>query len=326
LGLLVSLFSLNPKFKNFSSLESPSEAEILDKSQYLMAEANLALPSFNLNVIQGNGLEAIAPPFNISGKVLGSWGMEQEREIREYIVEAGDTLSSIVASFGISLNTLLWVNELNEKSTITPGQKLIILPVSGVLHIVRERDTLGELAEIYQARLEDIIEFNEIPDEGRIYTADALIIPGGKMPKTGMIDVKYIKVPLADSFFICPIPSPCRITQGLHWVNAVDFSNNKCGEPVFAAAGGIVQRTGYTSRGGNFVRISHANGVITYYGHLAEIAITPGEKVFQGRIIGYVGHTGYTIPADYRGCHLHFDVIFAENPFAGYKVGTCLGE
>ncbi|GAI30691.1 unnamed protein product, partial [marine sediment metagenome] len=93
-------------------------------------------------------LEAIAPPFNISGKVLGSWGMEQEKEIREYIVKSGDTLSSIAASFEISLNTLLWANDLNEKSTINPDKKLIILPVSGVLHIVRQKDTLSELAEI----------------------------------------------------------------------------------------------------------------------------------------------------------------------------------
>ena len=289
-----------------------------------MAEANLALPSFHLNLIQGDGLEAVAPPFNISGRVLGSWGMEKEKEIREYIVKSGDTLSSIAASFEISLNTLLWANDLNEKSTINPNQKLIILPVSGILHIVREKDTLSELAEIYQAELEDIIEFNEIPDEGRIYAADTLIVPGGKMPKA--VNVKYVKVPLASSFFICPIPSPCCISQGLHWYNAIDFSNRRCGDPVFAAAGGTVQRTGYTRRGGIFVRITHPNGVITYYGHLANIAVSSGQKVLQGQIVGYVGHTGYTIPSDYRGCHLHFDVIFAENPFARYRVGTCLGK
>ena len=289
-----------------------------------MAEANLALPSFNLNLIQENGLEAVAPPFSVSGRVLGSWGMEEEKEIREYIVKEGDTLSAIADSFGISLNTLLWANNLNEKSTISPGQKLIVLPVSGVLHIVREKDTLSELAEIYQADLGDIVEFNEISDEKRIYVGDTLIIPGGKMPKT--IDVKYPRVPLASSFFICPIPSPCCITQGLHWRNAVDFSNGRCGDPVFAAASGIIQKTGYVRRGGNFVRISHPNGVITYYGHLSKIIVSPGQKVLQGQIIGYVGHTGYTIPAGPGGCHLHFDVIFAENPFAKYKVGTCLGK
>ncbi|GAI21065.1 unnamed protein product, partial [marine sediment metagenome] len=281
---LVILFQFNPNLEILLLLISFWNRD-LDKSQYLMAEANLALPSFHLNVIQGDGLEAIAPPFNISGKVLGSWGMEQEKEIREYIVKSGDTLSSIAASFEISLNTLLWANDLNEKSTINPDQKLIILPVSGVLHIVREKDTLSELAEIYQVDLENIIEFNEIPDEGRICAADTLIIPNGKMPKT--IDVKYVKVPLGSTFFLCPIPSPCRITQGLHPLNAVDFSNGKCGEPVFAAAEGSVQRTGYGRRGGIFVRISHPNGVVTYYGHLSGIAVNPGQPVHQGDIIGY---------------------------------------
>jgi len=296
---VISLSGLNPEFRNSSSADISSETEILDKSQYLMAEANLALPAFHLNVIQGDGLEAVAPPFNISGKVLGSWGMEQEKEIREYIVKSGDNLSSIAASFQISLNTLLWANNLSERSTIKIDQKLIILPVSGILHIVRERDTLSEIAEIYQADLEDIMEFNEISNQGKIYAADTLIIPNGKMPKT--TNVEYVRVPLASSFFICPIPAPCRITQGLHWYNAIDFSNGKCGDPVFAAAGGTVQRAGYTRRGGIFVRISHPNGVVTYYGHLSKIAASPGQKVLQGQIIGYVGYTGYTIPAGYSG-------------------------
>jgi murein DD-endopeptidase MepM/ murein hydrolase activator NlpD len=107
----------------------------------------------------------------------------------------------------------------------------------------------------------------------------------------------------------------------LHWYNAIDFSNGQCGEPVFAAAAGAVQRTGTDPVGGNYIRILHPNNVVTYYGHLSSVAVEAGIAVYQGQIIGYIGCTGKTIPAGNAGCHLHFDVRFASNPFAGYKAG-----
>lgn len=322
IGLL--FLSSDAEFDNLSAANLEEEAKLLDAAQYLGGSNNLLSSEFNLSIIGGEQLCAVAPPFSISGRVLGSWGVGEIREVEEYMVEHGDSLSSIAEDFEISLETILWANDLNKNSLISPGQKLIILPVSGTLHIVRERDTLSEIAELYQADMDDIMEFNGIFDEKAIYPGDQLIVPGGEEPAVRA--VSYQSVPLADSFFICPIPAPCRITQGLHWYNAIDFSNGRCGDPVFAAAGGVVQKKGYTALGGNFVRLAHPNGVITYYGHLSKSVVNVGQKVFQGQIIGYVGHSGHTIPSDYRGCHLHFDVIFAKNPFAGYQVGTCLGQ
>ncbi len=280
--------------------------------------------SIDLNVVGGAVLEPSAPPFLVSGRVFGALGGEgTKKEIEEYIVQSGDTLSSIADKFAISLETLLWANNLTSKSVIQPGKKLTILPVSGVLHIIREGDTLSELAELYKTELKEIINFNELRETDDIYAGDLLIIPGGKKPK---ISTQYAQVPLSQSYFICPVPSPCRISQGLHWYNAIDFSNGKCGEPVFAAAGGTVQRTGYTSLSGNYVRIMHPNGVVTFYGHLSKIAAVPGQKVYQGQIIGYIGYSGITVPAGPAGCHLHFDVRFASNPFRKYAVGTQLGN
>jgi len=320
--LVLTAFILNqyPEAKNISDCEM----EILDDGHYLSAEANLACSYFSLNLTQGSMLEAVAPPFNISGRVLGTWGVGQETEIIEYTVKSEDTLSSIAEDFEISLQTILWANNLTEKSIVSIGQKIIILPVTGILHTVRQQDTLSEIAEIYKVDIDSILDFNDVVDQGKIYAGDTLIIPNGKMPKT--INVNYKKVTLNQSFFICPIPFPCGVTQGLHDKNAIDFSNGKCGEPVFAAAAGVVQKTGYTSRGGNYVKISHLKGVITYYGHLSKDIVYPGQKIFQGQTIGYIGHTGHTIPAGYCGCHVHFEVIFAANPFSRYTRGDSVGK
>lgn len=276
------------------------------------------IESPNLFFVQKNSLRAVSPPVVVTPKILGSLigdsGTELgvRKEIIEYTVQEGDNLWNIAANFDISLDTLLWANDLNKNSVLVPGQKLIILPVSGLVHHVQKGETLSEIAKVYKADMDEIVSFNEIEEE-KIFAGDILIIPNGVMPpKTYTAP----QVPLASSYFICPIPSPCRITQGLHWYNAIDFSNGRCGESVYAAAGGTVQRTGYGSTIGNFVRIEHPNGVITVYGHLSKILVYPGQQVSQGEMIGYTGYSGYTIPAGPAGCHLHFEVRGARNPFA----------
>ena len=284
----------------------------------------------DLTFIQKNSLVGISCSQIISSKTLGVLMggeiFDEHREITEYVVEKGDTLTSIAEKFGVSLETILWANNLTSKSVIQPGQKLIILPVSGVLHHVKKGDTLSKIAILYEANIEDIIAFNDLSEEGDIYVGDILIIPGGKKPAKKSYLVRNTKtIPVASSYFIPPVSSPYRITQGLHWYNAVDFANSggSCGKPVFAAAGGKVLKVkyGHNKGAGNYVRILHPNGLITHYGHLQKILVVLGQEVSQGEIIGLIGHSGKTIPAGPAGCHLHFGLYSSEgkpplNPFA----------
>jgi len=264
-------------------------------------------------VFQQNSFKQTASTTIYEGRVLASlsFDLEPRKEIIDYLVQKGDTLSNVAEKFGLSLNTILWANDLSASSPVLTGQKLVILPVDGLTHLVSKGETLSQLAQYYQADSFDIIDINEISDEGEIFSGDLLIIPGGKKPTR--LPTTY-NAPLASSYFICPIPSPCTISQGLHWYNAIDFSHGKCGEPVFASAGGVVQRTGYHNTAGNYVRILHPNGVVTFYGHLSKILAVAGQQVSQGAIIGYIGNTGHTIGA--TGCHVHFEVRGARNPFA----------
>lgn len=261
-----------------------------------------------------NALSAFAPPVSVNSKVLGVIMGEPESDgeasIEKYEAAQGDTPASVAEHFGISLNTVLWANDLSTSSSLKEGQELLILPVSGALHMVRSGDTLSEIATWYKGSSKEIEEFNSL-ESGKIFAGDIIIIPGGTKPSSlpsGRL------VPLANSYFIWPVPAPHIITQGLHSFNAIDMSTGACGSPVYAAAGGTVQKTGYSSIGGNYVRILHPNDVVTYYGHLSGYAAEAGSKIFQGQILGYVGNTGRTIGA--TGCHLHFEVRGAVNPFA----------
>lgn len=288
------------------------------KGNFYLSRENSLLENSLLPLLQKNTLFSISCPQNVSpksfGSIISSSKDLEKKEIVEYVVRKGDSLSKIAQKFNISVETILWANDLSWNSVIRPGQKLTILPTSGVLHLVKKGETLSEIAQLYGVSLEKIYEFNSIDKEGKIYIGDLLIIPGGRPPKIRQRVSSF--APIASNFFICPILEPCRITQGLHWYNAVDFSHGRCGDPVLAAAGGIIQKIGYHKIAGNYIRILHPNGVITFYGHLSKIIVSPGQRVSQGEIIGYIGHSGYTIPRGPKGCHLHFEVRGAKNPFA----------
>ena len=205
-------------------------------------------------------------------------------------------------------------NDLSKNSVLGAGQLLTILPVDGLLHVVRSGDTVSELSRIYKAKTDDIVSFNNLAGEGDIFVGDILIIPYGIIPSK---PVHSIQVSLPNSFFIYPAEG--RISQGLHYYNAVDVAN-QCGTPIYASASGVVQRARFDYRYGNHLTILHSSGVVTYYGHLQTVFVKSGDSVILGDRIALMGRTGtYT-----TGCHVHFGVSGAKNPLASYYLGTTL--
>lgn len=132
--------------------------------------------------------------------------------------------------------------------------------------------------------------------------------------------------PSLDGYFIFPTTGFNR--GRLHPYNAVDISaGDDClyeNIPVFAAASGVVTATYPTQStarwansgyGNNFI-ILHPNGVTTRYTHLKNILISAGQYVNQGSIVAFMGGYPRTPGAgNSTGCHLHFEVHGAQNPF-----------
>jgi murein DD-endopeptidase MepM/ murein hydrolase activator NlpD len=94
-----------------------------------------------------------------------------------------------------------------------------------------------------------------------------------------------------------------RSGAGFH--NGIDFEG-KVGEPIYAAADGVINHQGWYFNYGRTVKISHADNLETLYAHMSrfEASIGPGSHVRKGDVIGYVGSTGRS-----TGPHLHFSTI-----------------
>lgn len=317
-ALVYSLHSGQERFETFGFDQKENKTKLV--SVLYQGEERKDYP--DIYSLEENSLKALSASAVINFQSLATFGQgtseesHNETDIIEYIVGKGDNLSSIAQQFNISLNTLLWANDLNGKSVINPGDKLLVLPISGIMHIVGKGDTISEVAELYKGKVEEIVEINNLGEKGEIFVSDILIIPDGQKPANRKTSPVYVKKSVPNSYFISPVPSPYWITQGLHWYNAIDFATGKCGSPIYAAAGGTVQKIGYGPRAGNYVRILHPNGVVTHYGHISKFAVSKGQSVSQGQIVGYIGYTGHTIPSGPSGCHLHFEVRGAANPFA----------
>ncbi len=93
----------------------------------------------------------------------------------------------------------------------------------------------------------------------------------------------------------------------------VDISTGY-GSPIIAPANGVVDFAGWDAGYGRMIEIQHTQGFTTRYGHLSSFAVTPGQTVHRGQVIGYVGLSGRS-----TGPHLHYEVWLHDNPVNPYN-------
>jgi len=243
-------------------------------------------------------------------------------QISLYTVREGDSLSEISDMFGVSMNTILWANDIKSAKLISPGMELLILPVSGVQHKVGKGETLAGIAKKYGADLDEVALYNGIESGAALAAGETIVVPGGevvqktvaKSTSSGSVAKSSggSALPALSGYFGNPLPGG-RLTQGVHGYNAVDIGAPN-GTPIYAAAGGtiIVAKSGggYNGGYGNYIVIKHDNGTQTLYAHMSSLAVS-GGAVEKGTLIGYVGISGRA-----TGYHLHFEVRGAKNPLA----------
>lgn len=231
-----------------------------------------------------------------------------------YRVEKGDTLSGIAQKFGITLDTVLAANA-SVRDRIQPGQELVILPVSGLLHVVEDGQTVESIARTYAVDKEKILAVNSRVLGAQFRSGITIIVPGAKRRSTDLAALPYRSLPNLASYF--QLPATGFNWGRIHGKNGVDVAN-ACGTPIFAAHEGLVVRvespTQWNGGYGGLLEIEGTNGVKSRYAHTQKNLVEPGTFVSRGMLIAEMGNTGNVHGPS--GCHLHFEVEGAQNPLA----------
>ena len=165
-----------------------------------------------------------------------------------------------------------------------------------ILHITVSSKTVDELAELYNFTQDQNDILHELlSDEMR---PTLLALCGG----IGIIE---------DGELCWPLPGHTYISCHFGEVDAFGNAGHRGtdipapeGTPILAAHSGTVLVSGWNDSYGNQVLLDNGAGLSTRYAHMTQTAVTVGEAVTAGQIIGYVGSTG-----DSTGNHLHFEVM-----------------
>lgn len=245
-------------------------------------------------------------------------------EVLYYSVKAGDTVLAIAKRFGLQPETLMWSNSFIEQNPdrLRIGDQVRILPVDGVLHVVKRGDTLSGIASKYETDMQSIVQYaaNGITSiNDPLPIGKEIVVPGGVKPYVaptvgGASSAYSVARPagaLAGSGNFS-WPTAGYVSQG-YWRGhpAIDVAG-WLGAPVTAADSGYVVLAGGGWNGGygNYVIIDHGNGFTTLYAHLNSIFVKPGETVSRGQQVGTMGNTGNS-----TGPHLHFEIRYNGVPY-----------
>ena len=241
-----------------------------------------------------------------------------------YIVQKGDTISTIAQKFAISEDTIRWANDLSDDN-LSVGDSLSILPVTGTAYKVQSGDTVYTIAKKFDTDPQKIVDFpfNDFanPETFSLVTGQMLVVPDGIKPSQQPFIKQQVYIaqgPSSTSFsgsgFTWPVHG--LVTQFASWYHmALDIAA-PYGTPIVAARSGTVASasTGSWDYGyGNNVIIDHGDGYKTLYAHMEAVNVSPGQQVVGGStVVGWIGLTGRT-----TGPHVHFEIRqgeTAENP------------
>lgn len=178
------------------------------------------------------------------------------------------------------------INELKEKESTNSDKLTIIEKYATTIESFTSKETC--VAELYKKK--EVV---------KVATSSSGIPPTGTNSSGKKVELGISLIKPTSGVLTSRFGSRSRDNH-----KGIDIGANK-GTPIYAAASGTVyvSQYGYNGGYGNYVILSHGNGVQTLYGHCSELCVSVGEYVSQGQLIAKVGSTG-----DSTGNHLHFEV------------------
>ena len=167
---------------NTSTVDEITESKVVAS---LAENANLAVApstvnsSISLSILRDSKISDVSGPVE-KPKVLEV--AVEKREIIIYKTTTEESIQSIADKYGITAQTVKWVNNL-KGDKVEAGKELKILPIDGIVHKIKENEKLDEIATKYQASAERIISYNGLKSESDIKSGTEIVIPGGVLPE-----------------------------------------------------------------------------------------------------------------------------------------------
>ena len=164
-------------------------------SGYASIDKNLsAATKLRLGVVNAEGL-TLGQGGNVDGVALGRSStiikpvaIPTEAQVPHtptlYTVRDGEDLTAVAAKFNLSLDAVRWSNPaLTTTDRVTPGQKLLVPPLLGVVVTAKAGDTPQKIADAYHVDVQKIIDFNYLRNPDLLSEGQQLVIPGGQGPQ-----------------------------------------------------------------------------------------------------------------------------------------------
>ncbi len=256
-----------------------------------------------------------------------------------HTVAPGETFSSIALDYGIGTQQLMNANpdivpeylQQGEKILVTAPQPLIAVEATEVITIresipyqVEERKdsslykgTRKTITKGVSGQKDVVYEITKVNNSVTKKTVLSETVLSN--PTTAIVAVGTKAKPANAPTGVLTRPYYGTVTarfgsRGSRWATThtgIDYAG-RTGDAIKAADGGTVTYAGWNGSYGKMVKISHGNGLETWYAHMSSIYVKSGQKVAKGATIGALGSTGNT-----TGPHLHFEVRkngVAKNP------------
>lgn len=256
-----------------------------------------------------------------------------------HTVSAGETFSSIALRYGIGTQQLLSANpdivpellQQGEKILVAAPQPLVAVEATEVITIeesipyeVEERKdssiykgTRKVLSKGSRGKKEVVYEVTRVNHEVTKKTALSETVLSNPIKEIVAVGTKIKPATAPTGVLARPYYGTITArfgSRGSRWASThtgIDYAG-RTGDPIKAADGGTVTYAGWNGSYGKMVKISHGNGLETWYAHMSSISVKSGQKVAKGATVGKIGSTGNS-----SGPHLHFEVRkngVAKNP------------
>jgi murein DD-endopeptidase MepM/ murein hydrolase activator NlpD len=270
----------------------------------------------------------IDPEQIVEPKQLAKQLIEGGKVTKNYPVQEGDTVNSVAASYGLTVNELLKSNSnLTEHSKLSTGDTLTVEVVRPNVNVEVQYEalkvrTVGHKTIVKQSDslLKGTTEVEQQGKDGKREIVLLLTEVNGGQPSKQTLSNEVVVEPVDEVEVIGTKEIPHVGTGTFAWPAVGGYVSSKMGPrwgrnhdgidiarpsdyTIKASDNGKVTFTGPDGTYGNKVVVSHNNGYETVYAHLASISVSVGQTVAQGQKLGIMGNTGRS-----TGIHLHFEV------------------